>query len=148
MPTAKVDVDPTFELRLRELRDHAATQAARFDGGGGEWYRPGDEDRTPFDPYDPVAIGPLFSREAVNTAGVAAMSVPNEGTAGDLVLAHTQVAVLSALERAVRARYTMSRVRAGAHAVARAQGHADPTGPVTGVVEYARYVAAQSRQPS
>lgn len=133
-----VDVDPTFELRLREVRQAAASQAQRMSGGRGTWYRPAGL----ADPLDPAAFSPPFDRDALSAAGTVALDAG--GTTGELVLVHLQLATLSALERAVRSRYHTG-PRLAAFAQARQLGHGDPAGVWGQLLEEARRLAADAR---
>lgn len=144
---SRVAMDPNFELRLRELRDQAAVEAAaRAAGKAVPWMRPG-----PWagDPTDPGGYGVPFDRTAVNAAAVAAMDPQAPGTTGDVVAATTMIGALAGMERAFRSRHTLRRTRATAHLVARKRAHGGPDGVLTGNgVGYLREVLKQSLVPS
>lgn len=143
-PQSRVSVDPNFEKRLREVKDHAAASAsARLTGGQVRWLRPAG---WAGDLFDVGAMAGPFSRVDVNRQFVEAVSDPAApGTTGDIVAAVTQLEVLVCLERATIARHTMRRPRAAAVSLARQAAHGGPSGAVANMVEYARRVVRQSR---
>lgn len=144
-PAAKVDMDPNYERRLRELRDHAAAElAARSRGEQVRWNRPPSLTTGVFAIQ---ALEAPFRRTAANDACVAAISDPkNPGVTGDVVAATTMIETLAGMERAFRMRHTMRRPRAMAHALARLKGHGDPDGAFgRNGVEYIRQVLKQAR---
>lgn len=140
---SKLQIDRAFELRLREMRDAAADQAARLTGGRATWYRPaGTTDLT-----DLVNVGAPFDRaefDALATAVLADAASP--GTTGDLVLAALTLTTLSQLERAARTRATVGRIRAAGHALGRHASHGRPTGAFGAVLEAARRTAVLARE--
>lgn len=146
-PSAKVNMDPNFEKRLREMQQHAqAESTARQTGERTKWYRPKDYAG---DLTDYAEMETPFDREQANREGVDAVKDPQSpGVTGDTVAAVVQVETLSLMERAFRARHTMRRPRALAHVAARLKGHGDPTGPfVQNGIEFIRQVMAQARKP-
>ena len=63
-----------------------------------------------------------------------------------MVVTTTQIDYLAIMERAFRARHTMSRPRAMLHAMGRKAGHGSNTGPlVRGVLEHVRGLVKQSK---
>lgn len=146
-PQAKVDMDPVYETRLRELQQHAAAElAARGVGGQVKWDRP---DGWTAGPFAVQAIEVPFSRAVSNEAAVAAIADPkNPGVTGDLVAAATMIETLACMERAFRSRHTMRRPRAVAQMLSRRKGHGDPTGVFgRNGVEYVRQILKQARAP-
>ena len=147
-PQSKVQMDPNFEQRYRELKDAAKTETeARGKGEQVKWFRPGKWDG---DLADFSAIGSEFGREQANDEGVEALSDPqNPGTVGDVVIAQTMIDTLSAMERAFRTRHTMTRPRAMAHMLARKRGHGQDTGALmNNGVEFVRELLKQARAAS
>lgn len=144
-PTAKVNMDPNYERRLRELRAHAAAEAAaRPVGNQTTWCRPAGRTATLFDVQ---ALEEPFRRDQANAEGVAAVSDPKApGVTGDVVAAATMIETLACMERAYRMRHTMKRPRAAAHAASRLRGHGDPAGALgRNGVEYVRQILKQAR---
>lgn len=147
-PVSKIDMDPSFERRFRDLRDHAAAQSEAVLGG---------EQRTYFtpigwngDPLDVEGLSVPFSREQANQQMIAAMANQSEpGTTGDVVAASVMINELAIMERAFRARHTLRRCRATAHTQARLQGHGSDTGPLIQLgVEYVRSIIQQAKKPN
>ena len=69
------------------------------------------------------------------------------GTVGDIIAATTMAETLSVMERALRMRHTMRRIRATCHVIGRKKAHSSDTGPFTqNNVEYLRGLLKQSRQ--
>lgn len=145
MAAAKADMDPNYELRLRELRDHAAAELpARSQGNQVPWNRPGPLTTSVFAVQ---ALETPFQRTTSNDACVAAISDPkNPGVTGDVVATTLMIETLACMERAFRMRHTMRRPRAMAHALSRLKGHGDPNGAFgRNGVEYIRQVLKQAR---
>jgi hypothetical protein len=147
-PVSKISMDPNFERRLRDLRDHAAEQSDAVVTG---------EQRTYFtpagwngDPLDVEGLSAPFTRTQANQQMIEAMANQNEpGTTGDVVAASVMVNELAIMERAFRARHTLRRCRATAHAQARLQGHGSDTGPLMQLgVEYVRSIIQQAKKPN
>lgn len=147
VPSAKVNMDPNFENRYRDMQQHAqAEYEARPTGNRTLWFRPENFDG---DLTDLTNLGDSFTRKQANEEGVDAVKDPEApGVTGDTVAAVTMVEALSVLERAFRVRHTMRRPRAVAHVLSRLKGHGDATGPyIQNGVEYIRAVMAQARKP-
>ncbi len=146
-PSAKVNMDPNFEKRLREMQKHAQKEFEdRQTGRQVKWFRPEDYEGDLTD-YD--AMHTPFDRKQANQEAVEAVKDPQApGVTGDTVVAVLQVETLSLMERAFRARHTMRRPRAMAHVAARLKGHGDPTGPfIQNGIEFVRLVMKQARKP-
>lgn len=144
-PVAKVDMDPNFEARLRELRAHAAAETAqRSQGDPVPWNRPAPATSSLFRFQ---ALETAFRRTAANQQCVDAVKDPKApGTTGDIVAGTTMIEALACLERAYRMRHTMRRPRAVAHAASRLRGHGDPNGAFgRNGVEYVRQILKQAR---
>lgn len=144
-PAAKVGMDANFEKRLRELREHAqAERLARSRGGQVRWFRPSDWDG---DVFDHAGMGGPFSRDAANAEAVDAVKDPKApGTTADTIAAAIMIETLAVMERAFRARHTLSRCRAVAHVLARKQNHGAAGGTfIQNGVEYARAALRQAR---
>src|SRR4051812_41559396 len=118
--TAKADVDPNLEAQVKALQTQAAASApATLKGEQAKWMMPEHEDWQG-DLTDWDELGTPFDRSASNEAFVEAVKDgKNPGTTGDLVVTTLQVDYLACMERAFKARHTMSRPRALAHAMGR-----------------------------
>lgn len=144
-PKSKVDVDPNFEKQIKALRDHAAAEAAaRNVGGQVKWFRPAGWNG---DPFDYAGIGTALNRDGPNQGMIDAIKdQDNPGTTGDVVAAATMIGRLATLERAMKARHTLRRIRATAHVIGRKRGHGQDTGPLVQLgLEFVRGVVKQSR---
>lgn len=143
-PSAKADMDPNFDARVRDLRDQAGAEAARREGGPVRWQRPSGWGG---DLFDAAAASAPFDRSAANDWMVDALDPDAPGVTGDLVSCQTQIETLACMERAWRNRHT-TRARAVAHALSRKQGHASPTGALGGNAhEYVAQLNRKSREP-
>jgi len=130
-------VDPTFEKRFEELRAHAAARLAEEFGNRVPWCRPSEIT----DIYNPTAISAAYSREELNE-----QLKYRQGTTGDTIVIGTMIPMLASLERAVLARYTMSRPRTLAHSIGRAKNHSRAMGPVKGIVDYVSRLTAKTAE--
>lgn len=146
-PQSKASMDPNYERRLRNLKEHAKTQSEdllkteqrtyfRPDGWGG-------------DPFAVEEMSVPFDRTQANQSLIQAISNQEApGTTGDVVVASVMINELAAMERAFRVRHTMRRCRASAHVIGRLQGHGDDNGPLIQLgVEYARGILRQAKKP-
>lgn len=147
-PTAKAEVDPNFEKRLRDLKTHAKTEAAaRPKGQPVKWFRPQGWNG---DPHDWEGLGEPFDRTKANTDYENAVKQPDQpGTSGDIAATTTMIEELAAMERAFRVRHTLRRPRAVAHMLGRKQGHGSDQGPlIVSGLEYVRSLLARAKQPA
>ena len=147
-PVSRINMDPNFEKRLRDLRDHAAEQSTAVrDGGQRTYMTPEDWNG---DPLDVEGLSVPFARTQANQQMIEAMAdQSNPGTTGDVVAASLMISELAVMERAFRVRHTMRRPRAAAHTAARRQGHGSDTGPLIQLgVEYVRSVIQQAKKPN
>lgn len=144
-PTAKVNMDPNFEQRLKDMQDYAKDESEkRIQGDQVKWFRPKDWDG---DLFDYVKMGEPFKRDQANDEAEQAISKPESpGVSGDIVSAQTQIERLSSMERSFRMRHTFSRARCMALMAARKKNHADDKGAlIQNGVEYIREVHKQAR---
>lgn len=146
--TSKVNMDPKFEKRFRDLQDHAKKEEEeRKQGGQVKWFRPEgwDGDLSKVELSDNP-----FERKQANEEGVDAVKDgKSPGTTGDIVTAVTQIDTLAVMERAFRVRHFMRRPRAVAHLLARKKGHGDSKGAFgENGVEYVRALMKASRGES
>lgn len=142
---SKVNMDPNFEKRFRDLQDHAKEEREeRAKGGQVKWFRPEDWEG---DLSDPDSITKPFERKQANDEGVSAIKTADSpGTTGDVVTAVTMIDTLSVMERAFRMRHMTSRPRAVAHMLGRKKGHGDSQGPFgQNGVEYVRGLMRAAR---
>lgn len=144
-PSAKVNMDPNFEKRFRDLQDHAKEEEQeRKQANQVKWFRPEgwDGDLSKVE----MSENP-FSRQQANDEGVQSISSPQSpGVTGDVVAAVTQIEALAVMERAFRVRHFMSRPRAIAHMLSRKKGHGDSKGAFgENGVEYVRALMKASR---
>jgi hypothetical protein len=145
--SAKVNMDPKFQDRLNDLRDHAKKESDdRKLGNQVKWFRPKDWDG---DLFQWQQIEDPFKRDQANNEGVDAIKSPKApGVTGDVVAASTMIETLSLQERAFRVRHTMRRPRAVAHMLSRKKGHGDPKGAFQqNGIEYINQILKQSRVP-
>lgn len=146
-PAANAAVDPNLEIQLKSLETQAnAEQQAVLQGNQAQWMMPVLVNWSG-DLFDFTGMHSPFNRDQSNNWFVDAISDPdNPGTTGDLVLTTLQVDWMACAERAFRARHTMRRPRAVAHAMGRKAGHGDDKGPlVQCVLEYLRGLATESK---
>jgi hypothetical protein len=99
---------------------------------------------SPFDyegmaqPYSRAQSNAWFTKATANAA--------QSGSTGDLIATTTQVDYLACMERAFRARHTMSRPRAMCHTMGRKMGHGLDTGPLSrSIIEYIQGVNTQAK---
>jgi len=121
----KADFDPNFQDQVEELQTQAYDEdyEKRKKGEGVQWAMPkkGDWDGDLFD-WD--GITDVFKRERANADFKSATeSSSSPGRSGDLIISTTQIALLSLMERAFRARHTYRWPRAVAQMLARRRGH-------------------------
>lgn len=146
-PTAKVNMDPKFQDRLQEMKQHSKKEKdKRKTGDQVPWYRPKDWDG---DLFKWQEFEEPFKREQANNEGVDAIKTPESpGVTGDLVAAVTMIEMLSIMERAFRVRHTMRRPRAVAHMLSRKKTHGEAKGVfVRNGTEYINQVMKQARVP-
>jgi hypothetical protein len=144
-PESKVDVDPNFEKRLRDLKDSAASAAeALVEGGPVTWFRPQGWNG---DPFDYPGLAAPFNRDKANQGFVDAVKDPQKpGTTADLVAATAMIDELACLERSFKLRHTLRRTRATAHVAGRLKGHGSDTGPIVQLgLEFVRGVIKQGK---
>ncbi len=92
-----------------------------------------------FNPYAWSKIHDLFSQEQPNDELLKSVNASDPGNSGDLVLCNAQIDYLSMMERAFRARHTMTFPRCIAHHCARRKGQGSDAGPLKyGVLDYLR----------
>lgn len=145
--TSKADVDPNFETQVKELQtQNAAIAPAALLGQQTQWLMPKHADWTG-DLFDWDNMGKPFNRDASNKAFRDAISdAKSPGTTGDMAVTTTQIDILAIMERSFRARHTMSRPRAFAHAMGRRKGHGNDKGPLVQCqLEYIRGLVKESR---
>lgn len=143
-PKSKADVDPNFEKRIRDVKNHAAAEAESQDTGQQtKWFRPQGWDGNVF---DTEGMATAYSREAANQSFLEAVKDPeNPGTTGDVVATLTMISTLAGMERAARLRH-MRRPRAIAHMLGRKAGHGDDRGPLVQCnLEYVRGTLKQGK---
>jgi hypothetical protein len=144
-PKSKVDVDPNFEMRVRDLQQQAASAApALTNGNQVQWFRPGDWKG---DVFDYEGFKEPFTTEDAENGFVDANKDPNNpGTTGDLITAITQIDYMDCMERAFRARNAYPLPRAMALMAGRKTGHGDPKGTfIETATEYVRRLAKQAK---
>lgn len=147
MASSKVDLDPTFERWVRALRAAAEQAALKLSAGlAAPWMLP-LSGGWPEDLFDWDGLSEAFSRAELNEAFVSAIrDAEDPGVVGDLISATTMIEYLAVAERAFRARHTMRRPRAFAHALGRLQGHGHEKGTLTKTaLEYVRGLVQQSK---
>lgn len=142
MASSVADIDPEFQKRIDSMRTAAKENGnAIKDADNGVWTIPGQWKGSLF---DVDALSAPFVREKPNQDFVKAIT--SKGTSGDCVASATQVDYTAAMERAFRARHTMRRPRAAAHAAGRLMGHGHTRGPFgQAVLDYLRGVIKQAK---
>lgn len=144
-PSAKADMDPKFEKRLRQLKDDAKEEYnKRKVGEQVKWFRPPEWEG---DLFDFEGMSEPFNREKANDDYVKAVeNAEAPGTTGDIIVTTTMIDELAMMEAAFRSRHTMRRPRAVAHMLARKRGQGDDKGPFIQLgIEYVRGLLEQSR---
>ena len=87
--------------------------------------------------YDWKELHSAFSSDKPNEELLKSVNPKDPGTSGDLIITNTQIDYLSTMERAFRARHTMTFPRNVAHHCARKAGEGHDSGPLKyGVLEY------------
>ena len=148
---SKVEVSDTFEMQNRSLvaGNKSNADAAR-NGTQSSWMLPdaeGGEEDWEGDLFALDDLGVPFSRETIaEEFRQTVESSDNPGVSGDLVAATLQSDYLGAMERAFRARHTMRRPRAMAHAAGRMNGHGSDRGTLTQTaLEFVRGVVKEAK---
>jgi hypothetical protein len=147
-PKSNLYMDGVYEKRCREFTAAAATDAANLAvGGPTTWFRPEGWDGEVSGPDYLKNMSVPFTRAYIGDDYVRAVQdVNNPGTCGDIVAATIMTETLSVMERALRARHTLRRVRATCHVVGRKQAHGSDTGPfIQSNVEFMRNLLARAK---
>jgi len=144
---AKADVDPNFETQVKELQQQNQQLVPEaLKGAQPKWLMPKKEGWSG-DLFDWEGMHKAFNRDKSNEDFKKAIEdAKSPGTTGDLAVTTTQIDILAVMERAFRARHTMGRPRAFAHAMARRKGHGNDKGPLVQCqLEYVRGLVKESR---
>jgi hypothetical protein len=150
-PRSKVNMDANYEGRFRDFITHAEDAVSNLSQGRGHvWFRPGDWDGA-LGVAELENMSEPFSRQDIFDEFSEVLSPATKqappGTVGDIIAATTMAETLSVMERALRMRHTMRRIRATCHVIGRKKAHGSDTGPFTqNNVEYLRGLLKQSRQ--
>jgi len=145
-PTPKVEMDPNFEKQINARASDAKKEHEKLVlTGQVPWDKPEEWDG---DPHDWEKMKDPFKREKANDQFEEAVKDPESpGTSSDLIAATTQIDYLAVMERAFRARHTMSAfqfARPVSHHLTRKRGHGDPKGPFKqAVLQYVRGTLGQ-----
>lgn len=143
--TSKANMDPTFEKRLREMKEWAKEQhEKRVLGEQAKWYRPQGWAGGVLDFF---SMAPPWVRAQANNEYVQAVqSAQSPGTTGDVIATTTMIDALATMERSFRQRCTMRRCRSTAHMTSRMKGLGNDKGPlIHNYVEYIRGVLRQTK---
>jgi len=149
--SSKVEVNDAFEKQIRELREaQDANSRAVAEGLQSVWIKPDLEGGpTPWngDLFILENLSLPFSREELNEAFEEVLKdADSPGVSGDLIAATLQADYLGTMERAYRARHTMRRPRAMAHAAGRFYGHGGEKGVLTQTaLEFVRGIVNQTK---
>ena len=144
--TKKSDIDPNFQDQVNQRKQDAAQEGEKRRRSQqvqvmmpklGDWVG---------DLFDWDGVSKAFNRDQANDDFVKATSdARNPGVTGDLVATTLQVDYLSVMERAFRARHTMSFPRAIAQQSARKEAHGEDRGAFSqSALEFVRGVLKQS----
>ena len=148
---SQVEVSDTFEMQIRSLiASNKANAGASRDGTQPSWMLPdaeGGEEDWEGDLFSLEKLSVPFSREAIAEDFRRTVENPdNPGVSGDLVAATLQSDYLGAMERAFRARHTMRRPRAMAHAAGRMHGHGSDRGTLAQTaLEFVRGIVKEAK---
>jgi len=145
-PRSVADMDPNFEGRLRDLKEHAKEQSVAL--GKTEQRRIFVPRTWDGDPFSYETMSKPFERTKANEDLVKAISrQESPGTTGDVVACSTMINQLSVMERSFRVRHTLRRCRGSAHALGRTTGHGSDSGPFIQLgVEYVRALLRQAKK--
>ena len=136
----------TISDLLQELLNDLARQCEKnsekkqeADQGAG-WMQPPDA-KSIGNIYAWSDIHSLFSSDKPNEELLKSVNPKDPGNSGDLILTNTQIDYLSTMERAFRARHTMTFTRNVAHHCARKAGEGSDSGPLKyGVLDYLKEI--------
>jgi len=146
-PSSKVQVDANFEGQVKKLieANKKIADNLKLNQAAG-WMMPDMKDWDG-DLFNNTGISGAFDRKDLNDACVSAIeNASSPGVVGDIISGAAQVEYLAIFERAFRARHTMRRPRALAHAISRHAGHGHPAGVIgQTVLEYVRGLTALSK---
>lgn len=140
MTQSRAEVTDVFESQLEAVRSSAAAAGdAAITNQPASWCSI-DKGQWDGNVTDVEGISLAFPRDQLNSQFVDSVTdTANPGTSGDLVSATVQADYIGMMERAFRARHTMSRTRAAAHAAGRKYGHGHDNGTlVKTVLEFVR----------
>jgi len=144
-PISKVDVDPVFEKRTRDLQtDAAEAEPILRKGDQLPWFRPEDWSADVFNYASPAAS---FDTKECEQQFIAAHKDPMKpGTTGDIITATTQIDYCDVMERALRARHLYTLPRCVALMAGRKKGHGATKGVFADAVRnYVRRLAKQAK---
>lgn len=153
--SAKADLDNTLSQQIKSLEQQAnAEQQAELTGSQTQWMMPvlkpagiPSSQGWSGDLFDYKGMAEPFDRSQSNQALINALDASSPGTSGDLIITTLQVDWLACAERAFRARHTMRRPRAVAHAMGRKAGHGSDTGPLNQcVLQYINGLVSESKK--
>lgn len=161
---SRVDVDDNFEKRVTDVMFGAReTGAALSQSGATSWVMPepaalrNAQQEAGESPDDLMWNGSLFDLENIGISfnrddlserfQESVTDAENPGVSGDLISATAQIDYLGTMERAFRARHTMRRPRAMAHAAGRMLGHGHPSGVLaTTALDYVTDIVKQAKR--
>ena len=105
---------------------------------GDGWMLPPDMETSLYDWKD---LHAAFSSDGPNEELLKSVKADDPGNSGDLIITNTQIDYLSTMERAFRARHTMTFPRNVAHHCSRKSGEGSNAGPLKyGVLEYLKEI--------
>ena len=129
MATSRIDIDPLFDQRIRDLQKQSEAQhEAMREGRGRPWMMPETDEQWDGSLFPVEPLTEPFSREELNQRATEAFTADDPGTAADLVAGQTQVEYLACMERAFRMRHQHRGIRARLHAAGRKRGHGNERG--------------------
>jgi len=135
--TSKSTVSNILQELINELSQGCRKDAEdRVKNKAVKWLMPPLEDWDG-DLYDWSGIHSAFSSEDTNKEFLESIKADDPGNIGDLIMCNTQIDYLASMERAFRARHTMTFPRNVAHHCSRKDGEGHESGPLRyGVLEY------------
>lgn len=141
-----INVDGTLEELMHEFTSQSSEETKkRVKNEQTKWIMPPKKDWDG-DLSDWAGIYKAFDTDQLNKDLLRAVE-PDVGNNGDLILGNTQIDYLSMVERAFRARHTMTFPRNVAHHCSRKDGQGQQEGPFSyGVVDYLRQIDKVSKR--
>jgi hypothetical protein len=139
MPS-KSTISDVLEELLNDLAQTCKRNSEKLEEGKQAiWMQPPNAEEVTTSDWP--ALHSLFSSDKPNQELLDSVNPQDPGNSGDLILTNTQIDYLSTMERAFRARHTMTFPRNVAHHMGRKAGEGSDSGPLKyGVLDYLKEI--------